>query len=364
MLYRITLFSSIAALLIFFAVSLYSGVANAGPALISFFLLLGIASRGFEALKGLTYSLMIFAGVTISLYYPAYLVEINGFKLSSLITPLIQVIMFGMGTRMSLNDFVGVIKTPKTVALGIVAQFTIMPLIGFTLASLSPFSAEVAAGVILIGCVPSGLASNVMSYLANANLALSITLTTVTTLLAPLMTPLLMKILAGTFIEIDILSMMWDIFKMIVIPICGGLLFNRLLHGKSKWLDLAMPLISMIGIGVIIAVITAAGRDSLLEIGMALIVIVTIHNALGYMTGYGVARLFKQSERDARTIALEVGMQNAGLGTALAKEMGKLATVGLASAVFAPLMNITGSLLASYWHRKPTNESDDKKQKT
>lgn len=357
MLYKSLLAASVVALAVFIAVSLFVGISSAGPALILFFLLLGIASRGFDSLKGLTYSLMIFAGVTVALYYPTYLVEVNGFKLSSLITPLIQVIMFGMGTRMSVNDFVGVIKTPKTVALGLVAQFTIMPLIGFTLAKFSPFPAEIAAGVILIGCVPSGLASNVMSYLANANLALSITLTTVTTLLAPLMTPLLMKFLGGTFIEIDILTMMWDIFKMIVIPICGGLIFNKILHGKSKWLDITMPMISMIGIGLIIAVITAAGRDSLIKIGTILIVIVSVHNALGYMIGYSIARLFKETERDSRTIALEVGMQNAGLATALAKEMGKLATVGLAPAVFAPLMNITGSLLASYWHRRPTKES-------
>ena len=357
MLYKSLLAASIVALAVFIGVSLLVGISSAGPALIVFFLLLGITSRGFDSLKGLTYSLMIFAGVTVALYYPDYLVEVNGFKLSSLITPLIQVIMFGMGTRMSVNDFVGVIKTPKTVALGIVAQFTIMPLIGFTLAKVSPFSPEIAAGVILIGCVPSGLASNVMSYLANANLALSITLTTVTTLLAPLMTPLLMKLLGGTFIEIDILTMMWDIFKMIVIPICGGLIFNKILHGKSKWLDMAMPMISMIGIGLIIAVITAAGRDSLIKIGTILIVIVTIHNALGYLVGYWIARLFKENERNSRTIALEVGMQNAGLASALAKEMGKLATVGLAPAVFAPLMNITGSLLASYWHRRPTKES-------
>jgi BASS family bile acid:Na+ symporter len=231
-----------------------------------------------------------------------------------------------------------------------------MPLIGFVLAKLSNFPPEIAAGLILIGCSPSGLASNVMSYLAKANLALSITLTTVSTLIAPFATPLLMKFLGGTFIEIDVMKMMWDIIKMIVIPIGAGLVFNKLLHGKSKWLDLAMPLVSMIGIGIIITVITAAGRDNLIEIGLVLVAVVMLHNSFGYLIGYWFARLLKMSDKDSRTIALEVGMQNAGLASGLAKEMGKIATVGLASAVFGPLMNITGSLLASYWHRKPPKE--------
>ena len=139
------------------------------------------------------------------------------------------------------------------------------PFLGFTLAKSSGFPPEIAAGIILIGCSPSGLASNVMSYLAKANLALSITITSITTLMAPFMTPLLMNLLAGEFIEIDMYKMMWDIIKMIMIPIGAGLLFNRLFHGKSAWLDKAMPIVSMVGIGLIIVIITAAGRDSLLE---------------------------------------------------------------------------------------------------
>jgi BASS family bile acid:Na+ symporter len=261
--------------------------------------------------------------------------------------------MFGMGTSMSVNDFIGVAKMPKGVMVGILCQLTIMPLVGFALASFTNFPPEIAAGVILIGCSPSGLASNVMSYLAKANLALSITITAVATLLAPVSTPLLMKLLAGTFIEINILDMMWSIVKMVIIPIGAGLLFNKLLSGKAKWLDKAMPIVSMLGIAFIIVIITAAGRDSLLEIGAILILVVLIHNLLGYNLGYWAARLSSMDERDCRTIAIEVGMQNGGLASGIAKEMGKIATIGLAPAVFGPLMNITGSILASYWHRKP-----------
>ncbi len=143
--------------------------------------------------------------------------------------------------------------------------------------------------------------------------------------------------------------MMWSITKMIIIPIGAGLLFNRLL--KVKWLDRAMPVVSMLAIGIIITIITAAGRDSLLEIGGILMLLVLIHNIFGYTLGYWFARLFKMPEQDARTIAIEVGMQNAGLASGIANSLGKIATMGLASAVFGPLMNITGSILASYWHK-------------
>lgn len=333
-----------------------AGIEKAGLTLILFFISLGIAFQGYEHLKGYSYSTMIFGVVTMALYYPANFTEINGFKLITLITPLIQVIMFGMGTSMSAKDFVSVAKEPKAVVIGVGAQFIIMPSLGFTLASISGFSPEIAAGIILIGCSPSGLASNVMNYLAKANLALSITITSITTLLAPFITPLLMKFLAGTFIEIDLYKMMWDIFKMIMIPIGAGLLFNKLFHGKLKWLDTAMPYISMLGIAGVITFVTAAGRESLLDIGFVLIGLVLIHNTFGYLLGYWSARLLKLNEKDCRTVAIEVGMQNGGLASGIAKEMGKIATVGLAAAVFGPLMNITGSILASYWHRRPPKE--------
>lgn len=333
-------------------------ISQAGPFLISFFVFLGIGFRGYENLKGYTYSIMIFAAVTTALYYPDHFVEFNGFKFSTLIIPLIQIIMFGMGTSMSIDDFIGVVKTPKAVFIGVGAQFIIMPLVGFTLANLSGFEPEIAAGIILIGCSPSGLASNVMNYLAKANLALSITITSITTLLAPLFTPVLMKMLAGAMVEINILNMMWDIFKMVILPIGAGLIFNKLFHGKSKWLDAAMPFVSMLGIGFIITIITAAGRNSLLEIGFLLIGLVLIHNMFGYFLGYWTGRLFNMPEKDCRTVAIEVGMQNGGLASGIAKEMGKIATIGLAPAVFGPLMNITGSILASYWHRRPPEEKE------
>ncbi|MBS7562812.1 bile acid:sodium symporter family protein [Mucilaginibacter sp. Bleaf8] len=331
-------------------------IAQAGPVLIASLVLLAVAFRGFVSLKGFSFTLIIFAAITTALYYPNYFVQINGFKLATLITPLIQLIMFGMGTSMGVQDFVGVIKMPKGVVIGVCSHFIIMPLLGFTLAKLSGFPPEIAAGIILIGCSPNGMASNVVSYLAKANLALSITLTAVSTMLAPLFTPLLMKLLGGAFIKIDVVDMMWDITKMVIVPIGAGILFNKYLLKRAKWLETAMPLVSMFGIAFIIVIITAAGRSSLLNIGFMLIVLVLAHNLLGYTFGYWAGRLFKMDERDCRTMAIEVGMQNGGLASGLAKEMGKMATVGLAPAIFGPLMNITGSILANYWHRKPVDD--------
>ncbi len=327
-----------------------------------FFLCLAIAIRGSRVLKGLSFTVIIFAAVSLALYQPGYFTQWWGYDLKLLIIPLIQLIMFGMGTEMSLKDFGAVFKSPKGVLVGVASQFTIMPLMGFILASVTNFPPEVAAGIVLIGCSPSGLASNVMAYLAKANLALSVTITSIATLIAPFATAMLMKLLAGALVEINVLTMMWDITKMIIIPIGAGLIFNKLLSGKSKWLDKAMPLVSMFGIAFILTIMVAAGRENLLTMGPALIGVVLVHNLFGYFLGYWSGRAFKLPEADCRTIAIEVGMQNAGLATGIAKTMGKLATVGLAAAVFGPLMNITGSMLASWWHnRLPKEEAPEDK---
>ncbi|WP_153799769.1 bile acid:sodium symporter family protein [Foetidibacter luteolus] len=329
----------------------------AGWLLTAFFLLLAYAFRGNVHLSGFSYTLTIVGVVCMALYHPQYFISWGSFKLSALITPLIQLIMFGMGTSMGLGDFAGVIKNPVGVFIGVVSHFIIMPLLGFTIANFSGLPPEIAAGIILIGCSPNGMASNVISYLAKANLALSITITAVSTMLAPFVTPFLMKWLAGAFVEIDAAKMMWDIIQMVILPIGAGIIANKLLRGNKKWLETIMPMVSMFGIAFILVIITAAGRNSLLSIGPVLVILVLIHNLSGYTLGYWTGRLFRMSERDCRTIAIEVGMQNAGLASGLAKEMGKLATVGLAPAIFGPLMNTTGSLLASYWHRRPPKES-------
>jgi BASS family bile acid:Na+ symporter len=395
-----------------------------GPFLTGFFVSLALSFQGFPKLKSFSYTIWIFAAVTASMYYPEYFISAGNFELKKLIVPLLQIIMFGMGSQMSVNDFAGVIKMPKGVIIGIVSQYSIMPLVGFTIAYMFNFPTEIAAGVLLIGCAPSGLASNVMSYIARANLALAVTLAAIATLLSPLMTPLLMKTLAGQYIEIKFWSMMLDIINMMILPIIAGFIFNLFSKGiisrkgkiiqllsylliivlknfiylKSaevslqaagmslvkdmiwffilpiiiasalkaifkdfeKWMDKVLSFVSMAGIAVIITIITAAGRDSLLDVGLLLILATLIHNLAGYSLGYFFAKLFKMSEKDCRTVAFEVGMQNGGLASGLALQMGKIATVGLAPAIFGPLMNITGSSLATYWRGRQPKDKENK----
>jgi len=309
-------------------------------------------------LKSVSFTLMIFVVVIAGMFYPQYFKQIGSFKLSALIIPLLQIIMFGMGSELSLKDLATVIKMPKAIAVGVICHYTIMPIIGFTLANVFNFPKEIAAGIILVGCCPSGLASNVMSYLAKANLALSIAVTAISTLMAPLLTPLLMRLLAGKFITIHFWDMAWDTTRVVIIPIFAGLLFHFILKGKLKWLDKLMPLISMLAIGLIILVITAAGRDSLLKVGLLLILAVLIHNIAGYTLGYWISRLLGFKEKDCRTISLEVGMQNSGLASGLAILMGGVATIGLAPAIFGPVMNVSGSALANWWHKRVPEEKE------
>lgn len=348
------------ALFIWISIWIFWGIQASGPFLILFWILLGLGFLSKNELKPFSFPVSIFGVVALAMFYPEYFQEIKGFRLSGLINPLIQLIMFGMGATLSWRDFSAVAQNPKSVGIGILSQFTIMPCVGFLLATWSGLEPEIAAGIVLVGCSPSGTASNVMAYLAKANVALSVTLTSITTLLAPLMTPVLMKILAGQFIEIDLLKMMWDIFKIIILPVVAGLLVHQLIGKNTRWIDRILPFISMLGIALIILVITAAGRDGLLQIGPLLIVLVLIHNLMGYGVGYGASRLLGLNEQDSRTLAIEVGMQNAGLASGLANSLGKITTVGLAPAVFGPMQNVTGSILATFWSKKTARSSSEK----
>lgn len=400
---------------------IFSGnAASAGPSLIAFFISLAIGVRGFTAVKGLSYTIWIFTGVTAAMFFPQYFTTVGSFQFKIMIVPLLQIIMFGMGSQMSLADFTGVIKMPKGVIIGVGSHYLIMPLVAFAISRIFNFPPEIAAGIILIGCVPSGLASNVMSYIAHANLALAVTIGAISTLISPFVTPLLMKMLGGQYIEVNFWSMMLDILNMIILPIVAGFIFNLFNEGKEKlrgkiiqlsiffviilltdlvfmkakqtdingfiialgkslaWFFILpmilalvlrhflkgdkklmgqiLSLISMVGIAVIITIITATGRDSLLKVGALLLVTSLLHNLSGYTLGYGVSWLFGMPEKDRRTVAFEVGMQNGGLASGLALQMGKIATVGLAPAIFGPLMNVTGSALASWWRSKPPKE--------
>jgi BASS family bile acid:Na+ symporter len=314
--------------------------------------LIAISTHTKESLKGFSFTLWIIAAVVLTLQFPGPFIGYGDIKFKILIIPLLQLLMFGMGSTMEVSDFQEVLRSPKAVALGVFFHFSIMPLVGWSITKIFTFPPEISAGIILVACMPCGLASNVMSYLAKANVALSLTLTSVATFIAPILTPLLMKNLAGQLIEIDLYAMIWEISKLVLIPIVLGVFYKRVIGDKWPWFQEKLPLISMISIGLIIIIITANGRDALLSVGPLLVLACFIQNIMGFILGYWGGRLTNLPEKDCRTIAIEVGLQNAGLASGLAMAMGKVATVGLPAAIFGPVMNINGSSLANYWKNK------------
>ncbi len=308
--------------------------------------------RTSERFSGLTFATWVFTFVAAAIFYPGAFISIGDYRLTNLIVPLIQIIMFGMGTTLSVADFTRVLRMPRGVIVGAVLQFGVMPLSGFLLARAFGFTGEVAAGIVLVGASPGGVASNVMTYLAGGNVALSVSMTAVSTLLSPMMTPFAMQTLAGRFVPIDFYAMMISILNMIIVPIVLGLVVHYLIRGQA-WIHKVLPIVSMAGICVIITIITASSRDQLLAVAVALVAVVVLHNAIGYTLGYFGARALRLNEADSRTASIEVGLQNAGMASGLAISVLHSTDAGLAAAIFGPWMNISGSVLASYWRRRP-----------
>jgi BASS family bile acid:Na+ symporter len=323
-----------------------------GPPSIVMLAALAIYFQTKPSLKVFTFTFWVFAFTAAALFYPVAFLSWGGFELKRLNVPLIQLIMFGMGASLSFGDFARAVKMPKAVLIGMLLQFTVMPLAGWSIAHVFGFEPEVAAGVILIGSCSAGVASNVINYLARANVALSVTMTACSTLLAPLLTPVAMKILAGRLVPIPFIGMMISIIKMIILPIVAGLIANWLLHGRRKWLDRILPVVSMAAICFIIAIIAANSRNELLTAGFLLIGAAALHNTLGYTLGYFGARLARLSETDCRTVAIEVGMQNGGMAVGLAIDVLKSTNAALAPAIFGTWMNVSGSTLASWWRER------------
>src|SRR5688572_17225082 len=389
------------------------------PSAIALSVCFAVGLGAIPALKGFRYTAWIIAAVVAGMVYPQAFTHWGSFDLRNkwLMLVIIQTVMFGMGIQMKLKDFSGLAQTGKGVAIGLLCHFSIMPLMGLLLTKIFHFDAEIAAGIILIGSCSSGLASNVMVYLAKANLVLSVIVTAMATLVAPLLTPLLMKTLAGTLIEVKFVDMMVEIVKIVLVPIGAALLHDFLkranptqkkkvymicaaaivwlliiilflqniagkglqqsitlsgffagavvagvlynfLHRRFPKLDSIMPLISMFGIIYFTTVTTAAGRENLMKVGVLLFIASVIHNAAGYFFGCWLSRFFGMDVNSSRTIAFEVGLQNGGMASGIAGSMGKLGTVGLAAAVFSPWMNISGSILANYWKRRPVKEEE------
>lgn len=267
------------------------------------------------------------------------------------------VIMFGMGLTLTPPDFALVAKRPLPVLLGVVAQYAIMPLLGLAVALLLRLPPELAAGVILVGSAPGGTSSNVISYLARADTALSVAMTSVSTLLAPLLTPLLTLWLAGQYMVVDGAAMAASIVTIVLLPVLGGLVVRLLLHRLVDRLLPALPWVSVVFIALVVAAVVGNSAATVLSAGALVLAAVVLHNGLGYALGYGVARALRVPVRSARTVSIEVGMQNSGLAAGLAAQYISPAAA-LPGAVFSLWHNLSGAVLALLFRRSDARTAD------
>jgi BASS family bile acid:Na+ symporter len=375
-----------------------------------------------EKLKGLSFTMQIFAFVSFTLYFPEIFTD-WGFNTNSLIVPSIQVIMFGMGTKLSFADFAKELSKPLKVIIATIMCYTLMPIFALIIIKVYHFPPEVAAGIILLGVGPAGAASNVMTYLAKGNLALSMTVTTLTTLIAPIATPFLMKLFAGQLIEVDAIGMMISILNMLFIPVFAGIIINKILYGNltwtkkdlnigimaifsflvgfillfipfpailkslktgliliawaiaivsvtvivvrrtkgpQNWMDIVLPKLSLGAIMLYIVIVAAHNKATLLSIGPALFIATIVHNLLGFISGYSLSKAFGFSEADARAITMEVGTKNAGLAVGLAYDVLKSTAAALAPLIFGTWMNISASSLATFWSQRVPRAKEPK----
>ncbi|MEW8084281.1 MAG: bile acid:sodium symporter family protein [Candidatus Thiodiazotropha endolucinida] len=267
------------------------------------------------------------------------------------IVPLLGVVMFGMGMTLTWKNFTDILKKPVVIGFGVFMQYLVMPFAAWLIAVVSGLPPYLMAGLVLVGACPGGTASNVVCFLARGDVALSITLTTASTLLAIIATPILTWLYVGQKVPVPVASMLWSIFKIVLLPVTLGVLVNTLFGRKLGAFKHIFPLLSVLAIVVIIAIIVALNRSNLANLGMAIALAVIMHNLLGLMGGYWLPKLLGWDERVCRTLAIEVGMQNSGLGVALAVKYFSVAAA-LPGALFSIWHNLTGSMLAGYWSRR------------
>ena len=264
------------------------------------------------------------------------------------IVPLLSVVMFGMGLTLHLSDFSYVLQMPRLIFAGIALQYTIMPLTAVLLSDLMGLDPVLTAGMILVGTCPGGTASNVICYLARGNVALSITLTAVSTLLAVILTPALTAELVSKTIDVPVMDMLLSILYMVIVPVSAGVLLNHVVGKILKPVRLVFPLLSVIAIVFIIAIIVSLNAQQVHQIGATVLIAVMLHNSAGLFLGYFTSRLLGYSPTECRTLAIEVGMQNSGLAVALAIKY-FTATAALPGAIFSIWHNLSGSILAGFW---------------
>ncbi|BAP80282.1 bile acid transporter family protein [Pseudomonas sp. MT-1] len=301
---------------------------------------------------GNTFALWVLLFAALAFFQPSWFLPATAW-----IVPLLGLIMFGMGLTLKAADFAEVARRPLWVALGVGAQFLIMPALAWGLCTLLGLPAEIAVGVILVGCCPGGTASNVIAWFSRGDVALSVAITAVTTLLAPLVTPALIWLLASAWLPVNFGALFMSIVQIVLLPIVLGLIARRLLGDRVHQVVDILPLVSVVSIVIIVAAVVAASQAKIAESGLLIMAVVVLHNSLGLGIGYLVGRLFGLPLAQRKTLSIEVGMQNSGLGAALASaHFSPLAAVP--SALFSVWHNLSGALLATVYRRMKDDGPD------
>ena len=292
---------------------------------------------------------LVLAAALLALIFPNVLQQIR----PTVINYLLGVVMFGMGLTLNLNDFKIVFSRPKDVIIGCLAQFTIMPLLAWGLATVFQLDEALALGVVLVGCCPGGTASNVITYLAKGDLALSVGMTGVSTLLAPLLTPLLTWALAGKSVDVDVAGMLLSILWVVILPIVVGLTVKWIWPKFTEKATDYLPAISSIAISLIVAIVIGANASKLMAGGLIIVVVVMLHNLSGLGLGYLIGRVLGLSEPKKRAISIEVGMQNSGLASSLATiHFAAYPLATIPGAIFSVWHNISGAMVAYFYRKK------------
>ncbi len=273
----------------------------------------------------------------------------------SQIVPLLTIIMLAMGLTLKPKDFLNVITNKKAIGIGLILQFSVMPIAALLISLLLGFDPMLTIGMVLVGSVAGGTSSNVMCYLAKGDVALSITMTSISTLLGVVLTPLLVELLAGKAVDVPVAGMLISLVKIVLVPVAGGVLINAFLHSITEKLEPVLPLISMVAIVFIIAIVVALNAANLSTIGPIVALAVILHNSVGLASGYWISRLVGFDEKTCRTVAFEVGLQNSGLATALAMKFFTPASA-VAGTIFSIWHNLSGSILAGYWAKRRQDE--------
>lgn len=300
-------------------------------------------------------ALIVLAVAALALFIPKSCLWIQ----TSWVNYLLMVVMFGMGLTLQLEDFAAVFRHPKDVFIGCAAQFTIMPILAFMLGKVFGLEAGLLAGVILVGTCPGGTSSNVIAFLSRGDVALSVGMTSVNTLLAPFLTPAITWLLLRTSVTVDVMSMFLSIIKVVIVPIGAGFIINRLFGKYTQKVKDALPIISVTAITLIVAAVVSHNAERILDTGAVVFTVVILHNLLGYAAGYLVGCVLKLPLSQKKALSIEVGMQNSGLATSLAgTAFPNLAMVTVPGAIFSVWHNISGAILANVFMRTGNGDTE------